>query len=627
MKDPTTLPGILAPVVIERAGGGTSSFPGEPESLISLRHLTREGTRLLRSQRASIWLVAPDGSQPIRLTAYMREEDRHEDVQAFEDDLGRHTAGLLESLSVLVMEDVENGVPAARPLRSYLQEEGVRALLAVPLRQGNVVRGFLTFEEFSGPRAWSPEDREHAQLLTHQAEELLQPLLDEKSAEMQPHTSHAPAAVSHTPVPSAPNPRSSPAGGERELRARLARLRAMEGSGILAADLAHELLHLLEIQDGYLALLDPSLAERPEDQELLAEAREAGTRARTRVHGFLRWTRDGLTSLHPLELNAFLGRIGSRLGKLTGEKVGLTLIPSFEKVPVRSHPDLLERAVDELIRNARRASPEGGRVRVQVQRSRGSGGREMARIIVEDDGEGISPRDLPWIFEPFFSRDGNGEGAARGRIGLGLPLVQAVTEGHGGWVDLSSVRGKGTRVTLSLPLLVEAVAQPEAHAVDAPAAEVRLQVLLLEDDPFLARLLRRALDREGFEVLSASSVSEAERVLTRDGGHLAAVIVERELEGGGKGMAVVRAARRSRPELPSVVLDRRGRDAAEESLQAHRKREGIPSEVPLLAPPFEPGRIVEILRALLAEPAEGEGDKAEPAAALSTQGEGEPPVH
>jgi signal transduction histidine kinase len=625
MKDPTTFPGILAPVVIERAGGGISSFPGEPESLVSLRHLTREGARLLRSQRASIWLVAPDGSQPLRLTAYVRERDRHEEVQPFEDALGRHTSGLLESLSVLVMEDVENGVPAARPLRSYLQEEGVRALLAVPLRQGDVVRGFLTFEEFSGPRAWSPEDREHAQLLTHQAETLLKPLLDETLAEIQPQPSHAPAAVSHTPVPSAPDPRSYQAGGERELRARLARLRAMEGSGILAADLAHELLHLLEIQDGYLALLDPSLAERPEDRELLAEAREAGTRARTRVHGFLRWTRDGLTSLHPLELNAFLGRIGSRLGKLTGEKVALTLIPSFEKVPVRSHPDLLERAVDELIRNARRASPEGGRVRVQVQRSRGPGGRELARLIVEDDGEGISPRDLPWIFEPFFSRDGNGDDETRGRVGLGLPLVQAVTEGHGGWVDLSSVRGKGTRVTLTLPLLVEEAVVEDAHDQDAVSAEVRPQVLLLEDDPFLARLLRRALSRGGFEVLSASSVSEAERVLTRDGGRIAAITVERELEGGGKGMAVVRAARRTRPGLPAVVLDRRGRDAAEESLQAHRKREGIPLEVPLLPPPFEPGRIVETLRALMA--GEREGDKAEPAAAPSSQGEGEPPVH
>jgi signal transduction histidine kinase len=627
MKAPTTFPGLLAPVVIERAGGGVSSFPGEPESLINLRHLTREGTRLLRSQRASIWLVATDGSQPLRLTAYVRERDRHEDVQAFEDDLGRHTAGLLESLSVLVMEDVENGVPAARPLRSYLQDEGVRALLAVPLRQDNVVRGFLTFEEFSGPRAWSAEDREHAQLLTQQAEELLQPLLDEKSADIQPQPSNVPAAVSHTPVPSAPDPRSYQAGGERELRARLARLRAMEGSGILAADLAHELLHLLEIQDGYLALLDPSLAHRPEDRELLAEAREAGTRARTRVHGFLRWTRDGLTSLHPLELNAFLGRIGSRLGKLTGEKVALTLIPSFEKLPVRSHPDLLERAVDELIRNARRASPEGGKVRVQVTRSRGPSGREVARLIVEDDGEGISPRDLPWIFEPFFSRDGNGDGESRGRVGLGLPLVQAVTEGHGGWVDLASVRGKGTRVTLTLPLLVEAVAQPEAHAAEAPPAEVRPQILLLEDDPFLARLLRRALSRGGFEVLSASSVAEAERVLTRAGGRIAAVTAERELEGGGKGMAVVRAARRTRPELPALVLDRGGRDTAEERLQALRKREGIPTEVPLLAPPFEPGRIVETLRALMGASADGEGEKVEPAAALTPQGEGEPPVH
>lgn len=617
-------------MVIERAGGGASGFPGEPESLVSLRHLTREAARLLRCQRASVWLVSPDGSAPLRLTAYLRGQDRHQEVQAFGDEMGRHTTGLLESLSVLVMEDVESGVPAARPLRTYLQDEGVRALLAVPLRRDGSVRGFLTFEEMSMPRAWSGEDREHAQMLTAQAEELLEPLLGTDGSELGAPPAQPPGIVYAGARQPDPDPRSYQAGGERELRARLARLRTMEGSGILAADLAHELLHLLEIQDGYLALLHPALQDRPADQELLSEAREAGTEARTRVHGFLRWTRDGTTSLHPLELNAFLGRIGTRLGKLTGEKVGLILAPSFEKVTIRSHPDLLERAVGELIRNARLASPEGGRVRVQVQRGRGPGEREMARLIVEDEGGGISPRDLPWIFEPFFAREGEGAGERAG-TGLGLALVQAVAEGHGGWVDLTSVQGKGTRVTLTLPLLVEEPSTSEegrsADAQGEPAGPDRPQILLLEDDPFLSRLLRRALDRGGFDVLAAANMPEAERILTRDGGRIALLVVERTLEGGGKGVTVLRAARRARPDLPAVVLDRRGRDQVEPRLRALRKEEGIPAKVPVLFPPFDPAGIVATIQALL-EPADGEEPPSPPPpAGKGGGGEGEPPVH
>jgi signal transduction histidine kinase len=623
MRDRTANPGAWAPVVIERAGGGTGSFPGEPEALVTLRHLTREAARLLRSQRSSIWLVEEDGARPLRLTAYSRDRDRHDEVRGFEDEFGRHTQGLLESLTVLVMEDVESGVPAARPLRTYLQAEGVRALLAVPLRRDGLVRGFLAFEEFTGPRSWSGEDRDHAQMLTRQAEELLEPLLQDGSARLA--NPPAPETVPPATAVPAPDPRSHQVGTERELRARLARLRSMEGSGILAADLAHELLHLLEIQDGYLALLDPALEDHPDDRELLSEAREAGTQARSRVHGFLRWTRDGVASLRALELNGFLGRIGSRLGKLTGESVGLTLVPSFEKVPVRSHPELLERAVDELVRNARRASPEGGRVRVQVQRGRGPGGREVGRIIVEDEGDGISPGDLPWIFEPFFSRDrGTPPGSDR-NTGLGLSLVQAVTEGHGGWVDLTSVRGKGTRVTLTLPLLVESATE-DAATPGEPDAVPAPQVLLLEDDPFLARLLRRALQREGFQVLAASSVSEAERILTRDGGRIAALAVERELDGGGRGMAVLRAAWRGRPGLPALVLDRRVRDAGEARIRAIRNREAMPPEVPLLPPPFEPAAVVEALRARMAE-AETRPAAASPHPGDEPRGEGEPPVH
>ncbi len=623
MRDRTAIPGAWAPVVIERAGGGAGSFPGEPEALVTLRHLTREAARLLRSQRSSIWLVEEDGSRPLRLTAYSRDRDRHDEVRGFEDGFGRHTQGLLESLTVLVMEDVESGVPAARPLRSYLQAEGVRALLAVPLRRDGVVRGFLAFEEFTGPRSWSGEDRDHAQMLTRQAEELLDPLLQDGGP--RPTTSSPPDAVPPAPGAPAPDPRSNQGGPERELRARLARLRAMEGSGILAADLAHELLHLLEIQDGYLALLDPALEAQPEDRELLSEAREAGTQARSRVHGFLRWTRDGVASLRPLELNGFLGRIGGRLGKLTGESVGLTLVPSFEKLPVRSHPELLERAVDELVRNARKASPEGGRVRVQVQRGRGPGGREVARITVEDEGAGISPGDLPWIFEPFFSRERGAPTGIDRSVGLGLSLVQAVTEGHGGWVDLTSVRGKGTRVTLSLPLLVEGApdgATPAGETDTAPAP----QILLLEDDPLLARLLRRALQREGFQVLAASSVPEAERILTRDGGRIAGLVLERELDGGGRGMTILRAAWRGRADLPALVLDRRVRDAGEARIRAIRTREAIPPEVPLLAPPFEPISVVEARRARLAE-ADAKPAAAVPPPVDETRGDGEPPVH
>jgi DNA-binding NtrC family response regulator len=192
---------------------------------------------------------------------------------------------------------------------------------------------------------------------------------------------------------------------------------------------------------------------------------------------------------------------------------------------------------------------------------------------------------------------------------------------------VASVQGRGTRVTLSIPLLVEGAVKSAPHVEDAPSVDVPPQVLLLEDDPFLAQLLRRALTRGGFDVLAASSVAEAERILTRDGGRISAVTVERELEGGGKGMAVVRAAWRTQPDLPAVVLDRQGRDGAAERVKALRTKEGIPAEVPLLPPPFEPTRFVDILQALL-DARDGEQREYEkPAATSSAQGEGEPPVH
>jgi signal transduction histidine kinase len=69
-----------------------------------------------------------------------------------------------------------------------------------------------------------------------------------------------------------------------------------------------------------------------------------------------------------------------------------------------------------------------------------------ASLTVEDDGHGIAPHDLPRIFEPFFTTKGAGEGT-----GLGLAIVHSIVAEHGGWIDVDSTVGRGTRFSVLLP--------------------------------------------------------------------------------------------------------------------------------------------------------------------------------
>jgi signal transduction histidine kinase len=401
-------------------------------------------------------------------------------------------------------------------------------------------------------------------------------------------------------------------GHRRELRARLQRLRTLERTGILGTRTAREVLHWLDLQEGTLALLEAELEPGGPGASLVAEARETLGRARGELGRFLGWARHGLLLPPPIELNRLVGGLAVRLGKLTGERVGLLFGPSSEPVHMMAEPRLLERCLEELVRNARAASMPGERVRVGVQRAEAPGGRKVARLVVEDRGTGIAAANLPWIFEPWFTT------APEPSDGFGLPFVQAVVEGHGGWVDVTSTEGRGSRFVLNFPL-VERL-EPEASTDDdletgssgAGGGPVPI-ALLVEDEPLTARLLRRALEGAGFRVLLAEGSPEAVRLVHEQAPAASLLVAERVLDDGGEGVELLRAGRTIHPYLGGILLDRRLRSGADDDVLTRVRQAGrIPSDVPLVPAPFDPGQLASEARRL-AHPMERDDRAPEPA--------------
>ena len=125
--------------------------------------------------------------------------------------------------------------------------------------------------------------------------------------------------------------------------------------------------------------------------------------------------------------------------KLTGT------IPS-EPVTVMGSPGFLRRVVTNLVMNAFKYGSEGGRIDLDVAERDG-----MAIITVADDGIGIPPEDLPHIFD-FLYRGRQARRNPDGGLGLGLSLVRQIVERHGGTITAGSEEGKGTTMTVRLPL-------------------------------------------------------------------------------------------------------------------------------------------------------------------------------
>lgn len=153
---------------------------------------------------------------------------------------------------------------------------------------------------------------------------------------------------------------------------------------------------------------------------------------------------DGPAETEPTDLAACVRRIASHHAGL-GTPCEIVVEAPDTPVVRPVHTSKLERALHNLVVNAVKYSPDGGRVTLGLQEHEGG-----VRITVSDEGIGIPPTDLPRIFDRFH-RGANVTGRING-IGLGLTSVVRAVEAHGGVIDVESTEGRGTTFRVELPL-------------------------------------------------------------------------------------------------------------------------------------------------------------------------------
>ncbi len=174
--------------------------------------------------------------------------------------------------------------------------------------------------------------------------------------------------------------------------------------------------------------------------------------------------------------------------------------------PVHADRTRLVQAIGNLVDNASKFSPDGVALQIIAERD----GAE-AKLRVRDPGRGIAAGDLPHVFDIFVQSASSTGGERRG-LGIGLTLVRALVELHGGRVSVASEgEGRGTDVDVWLPLATVALATPSA-AVPAPAPPSPpsgTRVLIVDDNIDAAQSLAMLLGLRGYDVQTAFSGREA----------------------------------------------------------------------------------------------------------------------
>ena len=230
----------------------------------------------------------------------------------------------------------------------------------------------------------------------------------------------------------------------RALERRAAEAEALAHMGTLAAGLAHEIRNPLNAALLQLHMLGRGLGKVTSDERdpLLARTRvvEGDLRRLERLlSDFLELARPRPMAREPVALQELLDDVAS-FQEPAAAAAGVALVRCIDVAKAVGDRERLKQVFHNLLVNALEATPQGGTVTLTC-RSVDAGA--CAEVVVADTGRGISATTRERVFEPFFTTKGAG-------TGLGLSIVRQIVERHGGAIDLESVDGRGTSVTVRL---------------------------------------------------------------------------------------------------------------------------------------------------------------------------------
>lgn len=200
-----------------------------------------------------------------------------------------------------------------------------------------------------------------------------------------------------------------------------------------------------------------SLLQRPRSSEEYRNGLQASLQDLDRLEQLLqrmlrlaraeRWSHDAQRrELDVIDINSTCEEAVERIRSLAQARSTVIHLATNGPVPFRADPEDLQLVWTNLLENAVRHSPEGASIEVVVAHD-----GAKAQVTVQDHGVGISPGDLPRIFDRFYRGDPS-RTRATGGFGLGLAIVKALVEAYGGTVAAESDLGTGTRMKVEFPL-------------------------------------------------------------------------------------------------------------------------------------------------------------------------------
>jgi CheY-like chemotaxis protein len=333
----------------------------------------------------------------------------------------------------------------------------------------------------------------------------------------------------------------------------------MEALGTLSRGIAHDFNNILGAILGFAELIRGEVATRSKAAGFVQDLELSVDRARNLIKAILTFGRQAKQEAVPTLVQSLVQEVLYLLRPTLPPHIEIVTRCDENAPPVLADPTQLHQLVMNLATNGVQAMADDGGVLTLAVSTREIS-REEARarsdlragshveLVVEDTGPGMDEFTRARMFEPFFTTKGPSRGT-----GLGLSVVHGLVTQIGGDIHVDSRLGRGTRISITLPVCADGPADVMAETADAAALPRGTEtVMLVDDEPVLVEIGRAMLAPLGYRVVGATSGREALRELDRLGG--VDVVVTDQNMPGMTGFALAQAIRTAHPEVPVVLV-------------------------------------------------------------------------
>ncbi len=294
-----------------------------------------------------------------------------------------------------------------------------------------------------------------------------------------------------------------------EAREALHQAQKVEAAGQIAGGLAHDFNNLIMVIEGHAELL-----RMQRSTPALRAISEASARAGALTKQLLQFSRKSIVQPVVLDLNDMLTDVKYLLARLINANIKTRFEPASSRVSVKADRGQVQQVILNLCINAQDAMPDGGSLTVATGWAKREGDDDpawsddddgdFAFLRVSDTGHGMDQATVNRIFEPFFTTKPVGRGT-----GLGLASVHSIVKESDGHVSVETAPGAGSRFTVYLPRCAKGPSG--MHLISDMVDDGRGEetILVVDDDDLVADLIEDVLQRKGYNVLVASTPSEA----------------------------------------------------------------------------------------------------------------------